>query len=160
MKDETVNVEHRPLGRIGGALFCFSIFITSFYGAIFILGPCFALIYIWPWLYRRVVDRIVAFWLIFPIGRFFLFSSMSSKYYCSHIIFSFAWKGLSRQILRQGRWLQLYGTYCNNYESSNSRRLDAFLALSFPLCSATKTQDCLKIRPEIHPRSWMVSHWF
>ena len=70
MKDETVNVEHRPLGRIGGALFCFSIFITSFYGAIFILGPCFALIYIWPWLYRRVVDRIVAFWLIFPIGRF------------------------------------------------------------------------------------------
>jgi len=68
MKDETVDVEHRPLGRIGGALFCFSIFITSFYGAIFILGPCFALIYIWPWLYRRVVDRIVAFWLIFPIA--------------------------------------------------------------------------------------------
>ena len=73
MKDETVNVEHRPLGRIGGALFCFSIFITSFYGAIFILGPCFALIYIWPWLYRRVVDRIVAFWLIFPIGKMQLF---------------------------------------------------------------------------------------
>ena len=69
MKNESVDVEHRPLGRVGGALFCFLIFITSFYGAIFLLGPCFALIYIWPWLYRRVVDRIVAFWLIFPIGE-------------------------------------------------------------------------------------------
>lgn len=74
MKNESVDVEHRPLGRVGGALFCFLIFITSFYGAIFLLGPCFALIYIWPWLYRRVVDRIVAFWLIFPIGESFYFS--------------------------------------------------------------------------------------
>jgi lysocardiolipin and lysophospholipid acyltransferase len=63
-----VDVGHRPLGKVGGPLFCVLLFVTSFYGAVFLVGPALSLIYVWPWLYRRVIDRIVAFWLIFPIA--------------------------------------------------------------------------------------------
>lgn len=65
---ESETIVNRPLGKIGGPLFCIFLFITCFYGAIFLVGPALSLIYIWPWLYRRVIDRIVAFWLIFPIA--------------------------------------------------------------------------------------------
>ena len=78
MEETVVN---RPLGKIGGPLFCICLFITSLYGAVFLVGPALSLIYIWvsgsfppkfhtfqPWLYRRVIDRIVASWLVFPIA--------------------------------------------------------------------------------------------
>jgi len=65
MEETIVN---RPLGKIGGPLFCICLFITSLYGAVFLVGPALSLIYIWPWLYRRVIDRIVASWLVFPIA--------------------------------------------------------------------------------------------
>ena len=44
MEETVVN---RPLGKIGGPLFCICLFITSLYGAVFLVGPALSLIYIW-----------------------------------------------------------------------------------------------------------------
>lgn len=53
-----VDVGHRPLGKIGGPLFCFICFVTSFYGAIFLVGPVLSLIYIWERVFQLYPDTI------------------------------------------------------------------------------------------------------
>ena len=44
---ESETIVNRPLGKIGGPLFCICLFITCFYGAVFLVGPALSLIYIW-----------------------------------------------------------------------------------------------------------------
>ena len=44
---DSETIVNRPLGKIGGPLFCICLFITCFYGAVFLVGPALSLIYIW-----------------------------------------------------------------------------------------------------------------
>ena len=53
-----VDIGHRPLGKYGGPLFCFLLFITSFYGALFLVGPALSLIYIWESVFRYFQNSI------------------------------------------------------------------------------------------------------
>ena len=46
---DSETIVNRPLGKIGGPLFCICLFITCFYGAVFLVGPALSLIYIWVW---------------------------------------------------------------------------------------------------------------
>ena len=58
-----VDIGHRPLGKYGGPLFCFLLFITSFYGALFLVGPALSLIYIW-----ECVDLQQVFFYLSPVS--------------------------------------------------------------------------------------------
>lgn len=49
---ESETIVNRPLGKIGGPLFCICLFITCFYGAVFLVGPALSLIYIWVCIHR------------------------------------------------------------------------------------------------------------
>lgn len=57
-------------GRFNGFIFLFLLFISSLYGAIFLIFPFVPLAYISPRLWRVYVDYLVGFWLIFPVVNF------------------------------------------------------------------------------------------
>jgi len=47
---------YTPYGKFGGILACFYMFITAFYGAIFIYFPLLPLVLTCPWFFRRAVE--------------------------------------------------------------------------------------------------------
>ncbi|CAK8686602.1 lysocardiolipin acyltransferase 1-like [Clavelina lepadiformis] len=55
-------LRYAPFGIIGGILSLSFIFITSFYGAVFIYGPVLPLMFVWPWLFRRVAEVLASTW--------------------------------------------------------------------------------------------------
>ncbi|XP_070578991.1 lysocardiolipin acyltransferase 1-like [Ptychodera flava] len=55
--------------KIGGLLFVLFVFwLTSFLGAVFIMGPFQPLLFIYTPLYRRIMDHLLAKWVTFPVA--------------------------------------------------------------------------------------------
>lgn len=50
-----------------GIYFALALFLGSFFGSIFMLGPFLPLMFISPAWYRWITDRIVATWLTLPV---------------------------------------------------------------------------------------------
>ena len=59
---ETHTATNIPVGRAVGALSCFVFWLTSFFGSIFIHGPVLPIMFLWPWLYRRLAEIAAAMW--------------------------------------------------------------------------------------------------
>uniref|UniRef100_A0AC35G298 Phospholipid/glycerol acyltransferase domain-containing protein n=1 Tax=Panagrolaimus sp. PS1159 TaxID=55785 RepID=A0AC35G298_9BILA len=49
-----------------GAIFGISMLLSAFFGCIYVLMPLAPLIFLHPRFYRRIVDRLVGFWLVMP----------------------------------------------------------------------------------------------
>ena len=56
------NVTYAPFGQVGGVLTLVFILVTAFYGAVFIYGPIFPLLFLWPWLFRRLAEVLASTW--------------------------------------------------------------------------------------------------
>uniref|UniRef100_A0A158P9M1 PlsC domain-containing protein n=1 Tax=Angiostrongylus cantonensis TaxID=6313 RepID=A0A158P9M1_ANGCA len=54
-------------GRSNGVIFALLLFLTSFLGSIFLLFPLLPLAYYGSNLWRKCADRLVGFWLTFPV---------------------------------------------------------------------------------------------
>lgn len=50
-----------------GLYFVVTLFLGSFFGSIFMLGPVLPLMFLSPAWYRWITDRIVATWLTLPV---------------------------------------------------------------------------------------------
>ncbi|XP_029448876.1 LOW QUALITY PROTEIN: lysocardiolipin acyltransferase 1 [Rhinatrema bivittatum] len=51
-----------------GVYFVFALFMGSFFGSIFMLGPLLPLMFVSPGWYRWITDRVVATWLTLPVA--------------------------------------------------------------------------------------------
>ncbi|XP_078505983.1 lysocardiolipin acyltransferase 1 isoform X1 [Lissotriton helveticus] len=51
-----------------GIYFVFALFVGSFFGSIFMLGPFLPLMFVSPGWYRWITDRVVATWLTLPVA--------------------------------------------------------------------------------------------
>jgi lysocardiolipin and lysophospholipid acyltransferase len=56
------------LEKLRGWMFCFIMLTSAMFGTIYILMPLSPLVFIRPKLFRRLVDRLVGFWLTMPSG--------------------------------------------------------------------------------------------
>uniref|UniRef100_A0A8C1LK21 Uncharacterized protein n=1 Tax=Cyprinus carpio TaxID=7962 RepID=A0A8C1LK21_CYPCA len=52
---------------VRGLCFLLTLFLSSFFGSVFMLGPVLPLMLLSPAWYRWVTDRIVATWLTLPV---------------------------------------------------------------------------------------------
>uniref|UniRef100_A0A7E4VHW4 PlsC domain-containing protein n=1 Tax=Panagrellus redivivus TaxID=6233 RepID=A0A7E4VHW4_PANRE len=56
------------LDKVRGIGFGIAMLLSAFFGSIFVMMPCTPLIWLQPKWYRRLVDRLVGFWLVMPSG--------------------------------------------------------------------------------------------
>ena len=54
------------LNKCRGALFAILMLVSAFLGCVYVLMPLAPLIFLHPRYYRRIVDRLVGFWLVMP----------------------------------------------------------------------------------------------
>ncbi|KAJ3612870.1 hypothetical protein NHX12_019127 [Muraenolepis orangiensis] len=54
---------------VRGLYFVVTLFLGSFFGSVFMLGPFLPLMLVSPAWYRWITDRIVATWLTLPVVR-------------------------------------------------------------------------------------------
>ena len=54
---------------IRGLYFVVTLFLGSFFGSVFMLGPFLPIMLVSPAWYRWITDRIVAIWLTLPVVR-------------------------------------------------------------------------------------------
>eukprot|EP00794_Sanderia_malayensis_P020174 gene20174-22149_t len=59
-------LERKPANYVAGIAFCFVLFLSAFFGSIFLMGPAIPLLFINEKLFRRYNDYIVQSWLIYP----------------------------------------------------------------------------------------------
>lgn len=78
---------------VRGLFFIITLFLGSFFGSVFMLGPVLPLMLLSPAWYRWITDRIVATWLTLPVVR--LNTNIIIKYLCL-LLMSFC---VSRQSL-------------------------------------------------------------
>uniref|UniRef100_A0A915DM98 Phospholipid/glycerol acyltransferase domain-containing protein n=1 Tax=Ditylenchus dipsaci TaxID=166011 RepID=A0A915DM98_9BILA len=51
-----------------GLAFSLSMLFSAFFGSVYVLMPLVPLIFINPRIFRRLIDRLVGFWLVMPSG--------------------------------------------------------------------------------------------
>jgi len=56
---------------IGGVACAVFLLVSSFCGSVFIYGPMLPLMFIWPWLYRRVVEVLASMWQSLLVVSYF-----------------------------------------------------------------------------------------
>ena len=54
------------LRRLNGLVFVTLLFLSAFFGSIFLLAPLIPLSYFAPRLWRKCADRLVGYWLTLP----------------------------------------------------------------------------------------------
>lgn len=54
-----------------GIAFSLAMILSAFFGSVYILLPMVPLLFFCPKLFRRLVDRLIGFWLIMPSVSFF-----------------------------------------------------------------------------------------
>uniref|UniRef100_A0A1I7YQF6 PlsC domain-containing protein n=1 Tax=Steinernema glaseri TaxID=37863 RepID=A0A1I7YQF6_9BILA len=67
-----------PKEKIRGAIYCGMMLLSALLGSMYILFPLFPLIFLKPTWWRKIVDRMVGFWLVLPsvsVGQFVVFPS-------------------------------------------------------------------------------------
>ncbi|KAK0412864.1 hypothetical protein QR680_006455 [Steinernema hermaphroditum] len=57
-----------PAEKVRGAIFCVAMLFSALLGSMYILLPLFPLIFLKPRWWRKLIDRLVGFWLILPSG--------------------------------------------------------------------------------------------
>lgn len=62
---------------VRGLFFIITLFLGSFFGSVFMLGPVLPLMLLSPAWYRWITDRIVATWLTLPVVRLSSSSSLA-----------------------------------------------------------------------------------
>ena len=53
---------YAPYGKIGGWLTVLFFAMSGFLGSIFIYGPILPLVFLWPWLFRRLTEVLASGW--------------------------------------------------------------------------------------------------
>ena len=56
------SVHHAPYGKVGGWTTILFILMTGFYGSVFIYGLILPLVFLWPWLFRRLTEVFASAW--------------------------------------------------------------------------------------------------
>lgn len=59
---ETHTAKNVPLGSAVSIVICLVFGLTGFFGSIFIHGPMIPLMFLWPWLYRRLTEIAASMW--------------------------------------------------------------------------------------------------
>lgn len=73
-----------------GLYFMVTLFLGSFFGSIFMLGPVLPLMFLSPAWYRWITDRIVATWLTLPVVSSFAVVSLRKCLLCHLLISTFS----------------------------------------------------------------------
>ncbi|KAI6189723.1 Acl-9 [Aphelenchoides bicaudatus] len=68
MAEPRVITETTLFEKLRGWLFSLAMLTSAFFGTIYILMPLLALIFVRPKIFRKLVDRLVGFWLTMPSG--------------------------------------------------------------------------------------------
>lgn len=67
MGEPKVLTTSTKLDKFRGFIFCLIMLSSAFLGSIYVLMPLMPLVYISPRIYRRLIDRLVGFWLVMPL---------------------------------------------------------------------------------------------